>query len=86
MESSASIKRQIEVIYEQREVNDNNELEEEETYKEKIRLINQQIKRLLKQKEQLTNEFKHSQYVGYRCELNIRDNLNSLYRQLENIE
>ena len=56
MESSASIKRQIEVIYEQREVNDNNELEEEETYKEKIRLINQQIKRLLKQKKK-TNKW-----------------------------
>lgn len=85
MESSTFIKLRIEEMYERRETNFTDADEEEKIHKEKIRIINQIIKKLKDEKKQLKLNYEKSQYALFKSELNIRNCLNSLHKQLESL-
>jgi len=82
MESPTFIKQQIEKTYDQCERNSNDEDEQERIYREKLRIINKKIKNLKNEKKQLKLDFEDSQNLFYKCNLQIRNTLNSLYKKI----
>ena len=79
------IKRKIEEKYELLEKTLDEEDEEENIHKNKIKAINKKIKKLKYEKKQLKLEYEQSQYTFYKCRLCIRNSVHSLHRELESL-
>jgi len=84
------MKKQIQFMTKQRELNDRDLNQIEKTRKENIRNINDKIKKtilkaekqkLLNEKKKIEIDYDNCIYIHYLCEKNIRNCLNSLYNQ-----
>ena len=90
----------IEEILNQRQQNDEFSDREEETKKEKIRIINKKIRQAYKrkvlnpveiinlrdEKNSILSEYNHFNYIGLQCDKRIRRQLSNLYDQLNDLK
>ncbi|CAI6347952.1 unnamed protein product [Macrosiphum euphorbiae] len=92
MESASTIYSKIEADVLKREENQKFEYEEEIKHKQKIKQFNKQIKKtksksvkteLSLKKQKLIDEYNDFEYQSLLNDLNIRSNLDYLYKQLE---
>lgn len=94
------VNTKIEEILNQRQQNDEFSDREEETKKEKIRIINKKIRQAYKrkvvnpveiinlrdEKNNILSEYNHFNFIGLQCDKRIRGKLSNLYDQLNDLK